>query len=246
MQIPTTTLWIPPDIHAELMYYAWKVDAEVGGLGRLVFDQENNDIFVEELYLIEQEVHQTECTLSAEGTAKLYEELIANDEADKIGQLSLWWHSHKNMQAKFSTTDDECMRTWPGQYVVSLVVNRKGEMTASLTTKSPILVVGEIDVEVNLLYPYNVDFLEKDVEAKVSIVKPKYNTTPIKKKQEQLTSETKKTHNMTDAEWVDEEVKEWASMGYTVSHGYDKWDDWDTVNAQLEAEERKYWKEMGK
>lgn len=206
MNPPKTTLWISPEILSKLMYYAWSVDAEVGGYGRLSFDEEENDIFIEDVFIVKQEVCQTECTLSKEGLSELFEEFIANGEEDKIGEVTLWWHSHKDMAAFFSGTDDECMRTWPGKYVVSLVINRKMEMKASLMTKTPLLIVGDIDVRIDWLDVPNREKIEEDIEKKVIETK---TVIPIKNKQQELmynyafnTAEGKSFHDMTDDEWA--------------------------------------------
>ena len=172
MQTPKTTLWIPPRIYNELMFYAWSVDAEVGGYGRLLFDTEQNDIHVLELFLVKQEVHQTECNLKADGTAALYQELIDKGEPEKLGELTFWWHSHKNMGASFSTIDDDLMRTWPGSYLVSLVINRDGKMSAQLMSKAPLLVVGDIDVGINWFDVENAEEWKAELEKKVTKASP--------------------------------------------------------------------------
>jgi proteasome lid subunit RPN8/RPN11 len=221
------------------MFYAWSVDAEVGGYGRLLFDTEQNDICIQELFLVKQEVHQTECNLKADGTAALYQELIDRGEPEKIGDITLWWHSHKNMGASFSSIDDELMRTWPGNYLISLVVNRDGKMSAQLMTKSPLLVVGDIDVAINWFDT------EKAAEWNTEIEKKVTKSTPVQtynKKQgvNQGTSRVKdwdkedylgwhkgqsknpSLNTMTEEEWnrfqededgaLEEEIAEWQKM----------------------------------
>lgn len=172
MQTPKTTLWIPPAIYNELMFYAWSIDAEVGGYGRLQFDTEENNIHVLELFLVKQEVHQTECNLKADGTAALYQELIDKGEPEKLGELTFWWHSHKDMGASFSAIDDELMRTWPGSYLVSLVINRDGKMSAQLMSKSPLLVVGDIAVGINWFDVENAEEWKAELEKKVTKAAP--------------------------------------------------------------------------
>lgn len=234
MQTPKTTLWIPPHIYSELMFYAWSVDAEVGGYGRLSFDNEKNDILVHEIFLVKQEVHQTECNLKAEGTASLYQELIDKGEPEKLGDISLWWHSHKNMVASFSTIDDELMRTWPGNYLVSLVLNRDGKMSAQLMTKTPLLVVGDIGVGVNWFDVENAEKWGDDIKKKITKISP----VPIKpnlqckQKSKQNSSEitdyygwggiyknwrnngkkSSSVHDMTEDEWEDMQVDEWQQL----------------------------------
>jgi proteasome lid subunit RPN8/RPN11 len=171
--IQDTVLWLSSEIYKELLYYARSVDAEVGGLGYLTFDTKNNDITVEELYLLEQEVNNSECELSAVGISKLYEELIAAGEDDKLGGINFWWHSHKDIGAFFSTTDDTTMKEWTGPYIVALVINRKGEMKSSLLTRTPIMIVGEIDVKIDWsLSEQKADILDEVIAEKVTIKQP--------------------------------------------------------------------------
>ena len=220
-----TTLWIPPHIYTELMYYAWKVDAEVGGLGRLSFDKKENDIFIEEIYLLDQEVHQTECTLSAKGIALLYEELIEKNEAEKIGDINLWWHSHKNMGAFFSGQDKETTLDWSGGYLVSLVINRDGTMKACLMSRTPVTIVNEIDVYVNWFDIPNAEELGQSVDKKVRKAKfvppvPKYSKKSINE-----------TYGLKD----DEEADEWAELSSKSMHDMTE-DEWDKAQALLDAE----------
>jgi hypothetical protein len=216
--IPGTTLWIPPAFYNQMMYYVWKVDAEVGGCGTLEFNTpEENDIYVTEIFLDKQKVHGTECTLSSDGST--YEKLINSGEIDKACKLQLWWHSHYTMGVTHSGIDDKTMREWSGDYVVALVINRSGEMKAKLMTKIPVMVVGDIDVKVNWFDVPNNEDLGAEVAEKVTkevvtygkcqaIVpyanyqhnqdgkweprKDEYDGTPL--------------HRMTDAEW--EEMEE--------------------------------------
>lgn len=209
MNIPKTTLWIPPDILSELMFYVWSVKDEVGGLGLLSFDEKENDIFVQELYLIEQTVHSTETDVLAKGIDQLYQDLITKGEDDKVQFINFWWHSHVDMGASFSAIDDECMRTWPGKYLVSLVINRRSEMKAMLMTRTPVLICGDIDVKVNWLDVYDREKLETDIAAKVK-TKPKTTTIVCSGgKQEQgfswdsCNKDNEKTsvHDLTEDEW---------------------------------------------
>jgi hypothetical protein len=131
----TPTLYLAPHIHAELMYIANNVDAEVGGLGVLSINDENGDIFVDELFLLDQEVSGGECTLQAKSITTLLALLIQNGEKELIPQLNFWWHSHHTMGAFFSGTDDATMKDWDGKYMVALVINKKGELKARLVQR---------------------------------------------------------------------------------------------------------------
>lgn len=240
--IPNTILWIPPGVLEELMFYTHSVDAEVGGLGYLQFDKKENDIFVRELYLLDQEVHSSECTLSAEGIAKLYEKLFAEKKGDMIEDINFWWHSHKDMGSFFSGTDDTTMREWPGKYLVALVINRKGELKARLMSTTPVLIIGEIEARINWLDAYNAEELKKSIDEKVKkwtppvmqqqIVVPgqqqiqgvnQFQGTPRvygpyagwqvdNKECKEWTQYSKKTHEMTEDEWDKAQVELDAEM----------------------------------
>lgn len=162
-----TTLWIPPDILSEIMFYVTSIDTEVGGLGELTIDSTNNDIVVEEIFLLDQTVHGTECELSADGISKLYEELIADGEEDKIGKINFWWHSHADMGAFFSGTDDTTMKEWSGQYQVALVINKKGEMKARLMSRFPTLIITDIPIHMDWLYVAQKEEWEENITNKV-------------------------------------------------------------------------------
>jgi hypothetical protein len=224
--IAQTTLWIPPKIYAELMFYAWTVDAEVGGVGTLEFNcPEPNDIYVTEVFLEKQKVHGTECLLSKDDST--YEKLILSNEIEKACKLQLWWHSHHTMGAGHSTTDDTTMREWSGEYVVALVINRKGDLKAKLMTKIPVMVVGDIEVRINWLDIEAGEEMGAEVAAKVTKEAPQAVVTYCGNyaqqqwqqvsgeyehdKQTGLWGKKKKDdeatplHSMTEAEWVEME-----------------------------------------
>jgi hypothetical protein len=253
MAVAKPTLWIKPSIWAELQFYAWNVDGEVGGLGRITADKENNNFFVEELYLIEQKVDDSECTLTSKDTDRLFQELLEAGKIDEFDQTKFWWHSHKHIPANFSGTDDKYMSEWVGEYLVSLVVNRDGKCSATLTTTYPVLASSEIDVEIDFAVP-NPEELLADIKAKVSKVPIVKATDKINTKGKKIESPyqgvygwsyyegfggngNKKVHDLTDAEWEEKETRE--------ESGYDD-DEWAAIQKQLDEEEAEFWEEYEK
>ena len=93
------SITIPPEIHAEIMYYVNKSNVEISGLGRIVRDS-NGNMVVNKIYLIEQENSAASTDLSEEAVSKLLFE-SRKDE----GALNFWWHSHVNMDVFWSGTD---------------------------------------------------------------------------------------------------------------------------------------------
>lgn len=122
-------LYIPETIYRTLEVYANAVDIEIGGLGRASVSK---DCFtVEEIYLVEQKAHGAECEYDDTSIALLMEELIS---AGKDPTLNFMWHSHVNMSTSFSGQDKSTIEKWSGDWLVSLVINKKMEMTSCLST----------------------------------------------------------------------------------------------------------------
>jgi len=142
------TLWIPAVIYEQLMFYTINVKEEVGGLG-IVSIAENGNATIEELFLLEQDVEPSECTLSPIGIAKLFTELKNTGQEEKIGEINLWWHSHAKMKAFFSGTDNKTMEEWTGDHLFAIVINHSQDMVAKIMTRNPMYIVSDIDVIVD-------------------------------------------------------------------------------------------------
>ena len=229
-----TTLWIPPKIFSQLMYYTWKIDAEVGGVGTLEFNwPELNDIYVTEVFLEKQKVHGTECLLSKDESTS--EKLILSNEIDKACKLQLWWHSHHTMGVGHSGTDMTTIKECPGEYVVALIINRKGEFCAKMMSKVPVMVIGDIEVRINWCDHEQSETFDAQVEEKVSqqvVAIQQYqnyaqqqwnqmsgepiqhNTQSGKWSGGKKLNEDEATplHSMTEAEWVEMEEGYWEEV----------------------------------
>lgn len=156
-------LYIPLDIMQKLKTYVHAVSGEIGGLGKVSVEGQN--FRVEEIYLLEQTVSGSETDLNEASIAKLVDELI---DQDKSPVLNFWWHSHGNMGAFWSKTDTDTMESWPGSWLVSLVINQKSEMKARLVTNVPIKLTLDENVEVCMPELANKDELLAEVKAKVT------------------------------------------------------------------------------
>jgi hypothetical protein len=92
--------------------------------------------------LIEQTIAASNCTLDREALAMYYSDSVKHYKKEDITSdkfLYVWWHSHHNMQAFWSSTDEktilEAAENGPS---MSLVVNIKGEYKITYTIKEPI------------------------------------------------------------------------------------------------------------
>jgi hypothetical protein len=229
-------LYLAPQIVAELMYIANSVNNEVGGLGLLSFNGENKSIFVDELFLLDQEVSGAECTLSAKGIALLYDDLIRDKEADLIQDINFWWHSHHTMGVGWSGTDDSTMKEWPGKYLVALVLNVRGDMKARLVQRVEVgppfntseLQMTDLEIKIDWKDIWNAEELDEEIKKNVH-ERPKtqrqnlhqqgvpYHQQYAQSQQNRLEAAKDETKN------------------YTVSHGYE-WEGWEEVQPKVTPE----------
>ena len=165
-----TTLYIPAKEYQKLnVYVNSDPSLEIGGMFSVIPFEDS--LWVKKVYLIEQEVSSGECELSAEGVAKLYEELIERGEVEEVDNLKGWWHSHGRGNTFWSKTDDDTMfdKTW--DWVACLVVNCKMDSKARLVVNNPIQL--HCDLEAKQFVENQVDkkSLLEEVKAKVTKVK---------------------------------------------------------------------------
>lgn len=103
---------ISAEAYKRMLLYVEIGDKEVGWLGTVKLLPSGN-FFIDQTYLLDQEVTPTETELSTEGLGKLMEELInkgGSDSADTINRLRFWGHSHVRMGVSPSGTDENTMR----------------------------------------------------------------------------------------------------------------------------------------
>jgi len=138
--------------------YANAVNIEIGGLGRASAGK--SSFTVEEIYLVEQKAHRSECEYDDTSIALLMEKLITEG---KDPTLNFMWHSHVNMGAFFSPQDKSTIAKWPGDWLVSLVINKKMEMASCLST------VYTVPEEMKEFFSRTTDFKLEPVITKVAL-----------------------------------------------------------------------------
>lgn len=235
-------LYLAPQIVAELMYIANSVNNEVGGLGLLSFDTEDRSVFVDELFLLDQEVSGAECTLSAKGIALLYDELIRNKEGHLVQDINFWWHSHHTMGVGWSGTDDTTMKEWPGKYLVALVINVRGDMKARLVQHVEVgppfntseLQMTDLEIKIDWKDVWNAEELDEEIKKNVhDRPKTQYqnayqqHAAGVPYHQQYAFNQQKRLEAAKDEKKAD----------YTVSHGYE-WEGWEEVQSPKVTPER--------
>lgn len=163
---------------AKIQWYVDRCDKEISGLGKLI-KQEDGSLFINKIYLLEQECTGTSTDLDEEAVAKLLFEA-----KDDKGQMLFWWHSHVNMDVFWSGTDMDTIEELGGQgMIVASVFNKKGEIRTAIYKAgeglAPDLFVDEIDLLVESdLSQEEIKDLEAEYKEKVKTYFYKY--TPSK------------------------------------------------------------------
>lgn len=119
---------------AKLRLYAQRCPFEIGGLGQ-VEAADGGGLLITDVFILPQRVSMSETELTSEGLFALLARLVS-EGADVTG-TRLWWHSHGEMDVNWSETDAETIEHLPGDFWVSVVTNRRGEVRCRLDAYTP-------------------------------------------------------------------------------------------------------------
>lgn len=124
-------LILPVSHFKKMMAYVDLCAGEVTGFFEVEWEEDRRAFVMGEIYLIKQEAGAADVEMDEEFIADFLAERIAAG-ADQMPRG--WWHSHVNMGAFFSGTDDNTINNdfLNDSYTVSLVVNKRREMKATL------------------------------------------------------------------------------------------------------------------
>lgn len=176
----TYKLIIPRMVYEKIMYWVNLSKFEVSGFGRIEFNPETGEFTVLDAYLLEQE--------NTASSTELDQEAICNllfDTKDLPGRLSWWWHSHVDMPVFWSGTDEKTIAELSANgWIVASVFNKKKEIRTAFASKFE-----EFHMMQDEISTYIRDFIDPDLieswkcefEDKVTILKPKYTFSGIKK-----------------------------------------------------------------
>jgi len=125
-----------PDALIKMGIYTAECEDEVGWLGTAYKDNNKNIIYINDVFLFDQETHSTTTEISSEGLSSFGEELLATDSGlDTWNNLKVWGHSHVNMATSPSGQDDEQMETFLNtkhDWFIRIITNKKSEMRVDL------------------------------------------------------------------------------------------------------------------
>lgn len=145
--------------HDKIMYWVDKADFEVSGFGTVTYD--GKDFLVNDVILLKQEGGAAHTDIDPLSLSKAQYELRGSE-----GELRFWWHSHVNMQAFMSGTDQATIKEIAQQgWCVAAVFNKRGEYQTALGYKYDTPFAGSrvhYEEKLPLSITYNMDAALKD------------------------------------------------------------------------------------
>jgi hypothetical protein len=142
-------LAIKPVCLAKLMAYTQACDGEISGFGAVYVDADRRTFVLEDVSILRQRVTRASVEIEASDVADFLTDYVAS--GGDVNQLRCWWHSHFDMQAFHSSIDNDTLENAlaDAPWIVSLVVNRAGEMRASLVIHEPVSIwIDDIPISV--------------------------------------------------------------------------------------------------
>lgn len=119
---------------------------EISGLGK-VTSNNKGDLLISDVEIFKQTVSGAHSTIDPVALAQFQSEIVKAGGSMK--DYKLWWHSHAHMSVFFSKTDTDTIdSSTEFPWLVSLVVNKKGEAKARLDVYTPLHIFADLDVEV--------------------------------------------------------------------------------------------------
>ncbi len=141
---------------------------EIGGM--LVIEETQDQIFVEDVLLPEQEVSSAEVDMTGDGMAKLFT-YLANKKPELVPKIRGWWHSHHNMGVGWSTTDDNTSEMLSKRLGSCLAINTdsSGNILVRLDIYDPFkMVIDNIPYMIEYEDAKIKKFCEKEMEKKIT------------------------------------------------------------------------------
>ena len=163
-------IYITPEAKQMLDLYVDATTEEISGLGKV--RKIGRKIMIEQVYLLKQKSSGSSTDLDMDAVSDFLVEMV--DKGDGAENLKLWWHSHGNMGAFWSGTDDKTIEGFDNEWMVSLVMNRKDEYKCRLDVYDPVhLVVENAELCISAPSPSEMlmEAVKKEVEEKVKTQK---------------------------------------------------------------------------
>lgn len=123
----------------QLFGWAYSTPREISCLGAV--SREGNRFIIDQFYLLKQAGTSASTELDETAVASFLEQLITEGKKDEAGRIKCWAHSHPNMDAFWSKTDDETCRLLVNDYLISVVVGSNFQIRCRIDIATPVPVV---------------------------------------------------------------------------------------------------------
>ena len=152
----------PVRVFQQFRAYVMGTKYEISGLGKIeILTPE--EILIKEIKIFKQIVGGAETVMDKRALGKFYDDLIVKGE--DLSKWKLWWHSHCNMEAFFSSTDTTTIEDFDSEmaidnWMLSIVTNHNGKLLPRIDIFQPIrCTVEEID--------WDITFEDKELESQI-------------------------------------------------------------------------------
>lgn len=170
-----------PEAYKKFRAYVNLMDYEISGFGKV--HKEGENLIVDDIRIFAQTVNggHTEnwaTAQSGEGYRKFWDDLAV--EGEDFSKWRLWWHSHVNMNASFSGTDDKTIDGYDFEqaednWLLSIVTNKQGKLFCQLDVYQPFrMVLKDLDWDIDLeaMPGAELDAIKDEIAALVTIERP--------------------------------------------------------------------------
>lgn len=160
-------IFFPPELKRKLDAIIQLSDIEVSVLGKVKKLPNRSDFIVTALELFEQECSEAHTELDADALGKFFSQLLERREG--LEEWRLWVHSHVDFKVFFSSIDERTIRSFLGDWLISICLNRHGDYVARLDIYKPVHVTCE-DLQIDVWLepdPALLDEVKAELEVKV-------------------------------------------------------------------------------
>lgn len=157
---------------SKLDAYINQCPTEISGLGKVV--KIGDDFVIEDIFLLKQVCSPTHTQLDKNDLAEYM--LSAASRGESLRNIRVWWHSHAYLDSFWSTEDDSTATSFRGEWMISIVGNKKGKFLVRLDLFKPFRVTfDELPLVVKLPDSKNLsDDIEREIAQKVDVIIPKH------------------------------------------------------------------------
>lgn len=136
---------IDEDVYRKVMHWIDKAPGEVSGLGKVVYNEEENVLHVVDAILLPQKNSGVSTEIDGQDIAKAM--FLTKDSP---GTLRWWWHSHVDMDVFWSGTDVATIKQLGGGgWFLSTVLNKKREMKSAYCQVAPVrMIVDDLETDI--------------------------------------------------------------------------------------------------